>query len=40
VARRDLLTDEERRALFGIPADPDGLAKCFTLSPGFTHEKP
>jgi TnpA family transposase len=32
VARRDLLTDEERRALFGIPADPDGLAKCFTLS--------
>ena len=32
MARRELLTDEERRALFGIPADPDGLAKCFTLS--------
>jgi TnpA family transposase len=32
VARRELLTDEERRALFGIPADPDGLARCFTPS--------
>src|SRR5918997_6651393 len=32
VARRDLLTDEERRALFGIPADPDGLTRRFTLS--------
>jgi TnpA family transposase len=32
VARRDLLTDEERRALFGIPTDPDGLARCFTSS--------
>src|SRR3982750_2278771 len=32
VARRDLLTDEERRALFGIPADPDGLARRFPLS--------
>lgn len=32
MARRDLLTEEERRALFGIPADPDGLARCFTLS--------
>ena len=27
-----LLTDEERQALFGIPADPDGLARRFTLS--------
>ena len=32
MARRELLTDEERRALFGIPDDPDGLARCFTLS--------
>jgi TnpA family transposase len=32
VARCELLTDEERRALFGIPDDPDGLARCFTLS--------
>ncbi len=32
MARRELLTDEERRALFGIPADPDGLARCFTPS--------
>jgi hypothetical protein len=26
------LTDEERRALFGLPADPDGLARHFILS--------
>jgi Domain of unknown function (DUF4158) len=32
LARRQLLTDEERQALFGIPADPDGLARCFSLS--------
>ena len=32
MARRQLLTDEERQALFGIPTDPDGLARCFTLS--------
>ncbi len=32
MARRELLTDEERRALFGIPDDPDGLARCFTLA--------
>ena len=29
VARRQLLTDEERQALFGIPDDPDGLARLF-----------
>jgi Domain of unknown function (DUF4158) len=32
LARRQLLTDGERQGLFGIPADPDGLARCFTLS--------
>ncbi len=32
MARRELLTDEERQALFGMPADPDGLARRFTLS--------
>lgn len=32
MARRQLLTDGERQGLFGIPADPDGLARCFTLS--------
>jgi Domain of unknown function (DUF4158) len=32
LARRQLLTNEERDALFGIPADPDGLARRFTLS--------
>lgn len=34
MARRYLLTDEERRALFGLPADPDGLARRFTPSRG------
>ena len=32
MARRELLTEEERQALFGIPADPDGLARGFTPS--------
>jgi TnpA family transposase len=32
LARRQLLTDEERQALFGFPVDPDGLIRCFTLS--------
>src|SRR5215217_4332607 len=32
VARRELLSDEERRALFGIPADPDDLVRRFTLT--------
>jgi hypothetical protein len=32
LARRQLLTNEERRALFGFPVDPDGLTRCFTLS--------
>jgi hypothetical protein len=32
MANRQLLTDEERQALLGIPLDPDGMARCFTLS--------
>ena len=32
MAHRQLLSDEERRALFGIPTDADGIARCFTLS--------
>jgi len=32
LARRQLLTDEERRTLLGIPSDPDALARLFTLS--------
>ena len=32
MARRQLLTDEERQALFGFPIDLDGLTRCFTLS--------
>jgi len=32
LARRHLLTDEERQALLGIPADADALARLFTLS--------
>lgn len=37
LARRQLLTDEEREALFGIPCDPDGLARRFTLSRSDQH---
>lgn len=32
MTRRQLLTDEERQALLGIPLDPDGMARRFTLS--------
>lgn len=32
MARRQLLTDEERTVLLGIPADPDALARLFTPS--------
>ena len=32
MVRRQLLTDEERTALLGIPADPDALARLFTPS--------
>ena len=32
MARRQLLTDEERMALLGIPPDADSLARLFTLS--------
>jgi len=32
LARRQLLTDEERQALLGIPPDADSLARLFTLS--------
>lgn len=32
MAHRQLLTDEERQALLGIPLDDDGMARCFTLS--------
>ncbi len=32
MARRQLLTDEERQALVGILLDPDGMARHFTLS--------
>ena len=32
MAHRRLLTDEERRALLGIPLDADSMARCFTLS--------
>jgi TnpA family transposase len=32
MAHRQLPTDEERRALLGIPTDADGMARRFTLS--------
>ena len=32
MARRQLLTDEERLALLGIPSEADSLARLFTLS--------
>jgi hypothetical protein len=32
MAHRQLLTDEERQALLGIPLDADGMARCFTPS--------
>jgi Domain of unknown function (DUF4158) len=33
MARRDLLNDDERRILFGVPEEHDGLVKLYTLSP-------
>ena len=32
MGRRDILTDEERRALFGVPEDRDAMVKLYTLS--------
>jgi TnpA family transposase len=32
LARRSLLTDEERRLLFGVPDDPDDLARHYTFT--------
>jgi Domain of unknown function (DUF4158) len=32
LARRQLLTDEERRLLLGVPRDPDALARHYTLT--------
>jgi hypothetical protein len=32
MGRRDILTEEERRALFGVPADRDAMVKLYTLS--------
>jgi TnpA family transposase len=32
MAPRQLLTEEERQALLGIPLDADSMARCFTLS--------
>lgn len=32
MTHRQLLTEEERQALLGIPLDADGMARCFTLS--------
>jgi hypothetical protein len=36
MARRPLLTGEERRLFFGVPADPDAVARQYTL-PGPTR---
>ena len=33
MARRDLLNDDERRLLFGVPHEHDSLVKLYTLSP-------
>jgi hypothetical protein len=32
MARRQLLTEEDRRALFGVPVDRDDLARRYTLT--------
>src|SRR5208337_466175 len=37
MAHRQLLTDDERHALLGIPIDPDGMARRFTLSRSDQH---
>jgi hypothetical protein len=33
MARRDLLNDDERQKLFGVPQDHDSLVRLYTLSP-------
>jgi hypothetical protein len=33
MSRRKLLTEDERRQLFGVPVDEASLAKHYTLSP-------
>jgi hypothetical protein len=37
MAHRQLLTDEERQALLGIPLDADSMARFFTLSRADRH---
>jgi TnpA family transposase len=37
LTRRQILTDEERQALLGIPQDADSLARLFTLSRSDRH---
>jgi hypothetical protein len=32
MARRPLLTDEERQLFFGVPGDPDALARHYTFT--------
>ena len=32
MARRPLLSDEERRLFFGVPADPDAVARQYTFT--------
>jgi len=34
MGRRDLLTDDERRLVFGLPIDRDSLARLYTFGPG------
>jgi len=33
MGRRDLLTDDERRLVFGLPIDRDSLARFYTFGP-------
>ncbi len=35
MARRDLLTGDERRALFGVPLDRASLGKFYTVLPEY-----
>jgi Domain of unknown function (DUF4158) len=37
LTRRQILTDEERQVLLGIPQDADSLARLFTLSRSDRH---
>jgi TnpA family transposase len=37
VSHRQILTDEERHALLGVPQDPDSLTRLFTLSRSDRH---